>query len=287
MGVDIGEGVLGLSVLRQNTGGNLVHLADQLEHGVIGHLFLRELALGHVAGVGLAEHSMAVTGHDTARVEGRPQVVSNGLVAQVVADRLLHFDEPVQHLLVGQAVQRTGQTLKTSRDGQEGRAESRADQVGGVSGDVATFVVGVNGQVETQQLNEVGVLAEAQLVGEVERVVLVLLDGGDLASLEDILVDACSDSGQFRNQVHGILKGVAPVLLLVDAFGIGLGEGRGVFERSDGERELSHGVQVGGAAVDELLDELGHIGTGCPLGGQVANLLLGGDFAGQEEPEET
>jgi hypothetical protein len=46
-------------------------------------------------------------------------------------------------------------------------------------------------------------------------------------------------------------------------------------------------VEVVGAAVDELLNELGDIGTSSPLGRQVANLLLGGDLTGQEKPEET
>jgi hypothetical protein len=46
-------------------------------------------------------------------------------------------------------------------------------------------------------------------------------------------------------------------------------------------------VEVAGAAVDELLNELGDVGAGSPLGGEVADLLLRGDLAGQEEPEET
>jgi hypothetical protein len=46
-------------------------------------------------------------------------------------------------------------------------------------------------------------------------------------------------------------------------------------------------VEVGRAAVNQLLDELGNVGAGSPLGGQVADLLLGGDLAGEEEPEET
>lgn len=124
MGINVGEGVLGLAVLGQDTGGNLVHLADELEHGVVGHLLLRELALSHVARISLAEDSVAVTGHDTARVQSGPQVVSNGLVAQIVSNGLLHLNEPVQNLLVGKTVQRSGQTLKTGRDRQEGRAES-------------------------------------------------------------------------------------------------------------------------------------------------------------------
>jgi hypothetical protein len=46
-------------------------------------------------------------------------------------------------------------------------------------------------------------------------------------------------------------------------------------------------VEVAGAAVDELLDELGDVGAGSPLGGQVADLLLRGDLASEEEPEKT
>lgn len=287
VGVNVGVGVLGLAVLGQDAGGDLVDLADQLEHRVLGHLLLRKLALSHVARVGLAEHSVAVTGHNAARVQGGPQVVGDVLVAQVVSDRLLHLSEPVEHLLVGQTVQGASQTLETGRDRQEGRAESTADQVGGVSRDVSTLVVRVDGQIETQELNEVGVVAEAQLVGKVERVVLVLLDGGDLASLEDVLVDASGNRGQLGDQVHRVLERVSPVVLLVHALSVGLGERRGVLQGSDGQGELGHGVEIRGAAVDELLDELGDLGAGRPFGGQVAHLLLGRDLTSQEKPEET
>jgi hypothetical protein len=39
------------------------------------------------------------------------------------------------------------------------------------------------------------------------------------------------------------------------------------------------------AAVQELLDVFGEIGTGSPVGGQVSDLLLAGDFASKEKPE--
>jgi len=250
-------------------------------------LTLSELALGHVAGVGLAEDGVAVTRNDTAGVEGRPEVVSDGLVAEVIANALLHLGEPVEHLLVGKAVQGTGKTVKASSEREEGRAESTANQVSGVSADVATLVVGVDGQVKTHELNEVLVLAEAELVGEVEGVILVLLDGSDLATLEDVLVDARSDVGELGNEVHRVLEGVSPVLLLVDALRVGLGEGRGLLKGSDGDGELRHGVKVGRAAVDELLNELGEVGASGPLGRKVTDLLLGRDLAGQEKPEET
>ena len=287
VGVDVGVGVLGLAVLGENTGGDLVDLADELEHGVVGQVLLSELALGDVAGVGLAENSVAVSGNDLASLEGGPQVVRDGLVAEVVANSLLHLLEPDKDFLVGQSVERTSKTVETGSQRQVRRAESRSNQVGGVGADVATLVVGVDGEVQAHQLNEVLVLGETELVGQVERVVLVLLDGSNLAVLVDVAVDLGGESGELRDEVHGILKGVLPVLRLVHTLGVGLGEVGLVLESGDGERELSHWVEVAGAAVDELLDELGDVGAGSPLSGEVADLLLGGDLAGQEEPEET
>lgn len=176
---------------------------------------------------------MAITGNNTARLEGRPQVFGDVRVAEIVSNGLLHLSEPIEHLLVGQAVKRTGQTVKASRKREERGAKGAANKVGGVSADVATLVVGVDGQVETEQLNEVGVVAEAELIGEVEGVILVFLDGRNLAALEDVLVDARSNVGQLGDEVHRILVGVNPVVLLVNAISVGLGEGRGVLESCD------------------------------------------------------
>jgi hypothetical protein len=287
VGIDVGVGVLGLAVLGQNAGGDLVDLADQLEQRVIGKLAESKLALGDVTRVSLAQDGVAVTGNDLAAVQGGPEVVLDGLVTEVVADGLLHLGDPVQDLLVSQTVKGTGKTLETSGQGEHGGAQSTANQVGGVGADVTTLVVGVDGQVQTHELNEVLVATEAKLVGQVEGVILVLLDRGDLAIFEDVAVDASGDGGQLGDEVHGVLVGVSPVLLLVDTLGVGLGEGRLVLKSSHGERELSHGVEGVGATVDELLNELGDIGTGSPLGRQITDLLLGGDLAGQQEPEET
>ena len=229
---------------------------------------------------------MAVAGHDTAGVEGIPEVLGDGLVAEVVTDDLLHLGEPVEHLLVGQAVKGAGKTVEAGSHREEGRAEGAADQVGGVGADVATLVVSVDRQVEAHELNEVGVVAEAELVGEVVGIVLVLLGGHNLAALEHVLVDAGGDGGELGNEVHRVLESVAPVFALVDTLGVGAGKRRRLLEGGHGHRQLSHGVEVGGAAVDELLDELGDLGAGGPFGRQVADLLLGRDLAGQEKPEE-
>jgi len=274
-------------VLGKNARGDLVDLRDKLEHRVLGELALGELALRDVTGVSLSQDGVTVTGNDTALLEGRPEIVLDGLVAKVVADLSLHLGEPLENLLVGETVEGTGKTVETSGEREEGRGEGGADQVGGVGGNVATLVVSVDGEVESHQLNKVLVLGEAELVGQVPRVVLVLLGGRDLAVLEDVAVDARGNVGELGNEVHGVLEGVLPVLGLLHALGVGLSEGRLVLKSGNGDGELSHGVEGVGAAVDELLNELGEVGAGSPLSGEVADLLLRGNLTGKEEPEET
>ena len=285
--IHVGEGVLGLAVLGQDTRSDLVDLADQVEHRVIRQLAEGKLALRNVTGVGLTEDGVTVSGDNLAGVEGGPQVVLDGLVTQVVANRGLHLREPVQNLLVGQSVERTSQSVETSREGEHGGAQGATNKVGSVSADVTTLVVGVDGQVQTHQLNEVAVAAEAKLVGQVEGVVLVLLDRSNLAVLEDVTVDLGGDGGQLGDEVHGVLEGVAPVFLLVDTLGVGLGEGRLVLKSSHSQRELGHGMESAGAAVDELLEELGEVGASSPLSREGVDLGLRGNLTSQQEPEET
>lgn len=274
-------------MLGQNARSDLVDLADQLEHGVIRQLPEGKLALRDVTGVSLTEDGVTVAGNNLAGVEGGPQVVLDGLVAEVAADGLLHLGEPVENLLVSQSVKRTSKTIETGGEREHGGAQSTTDKVGSVGGNVTTLVVGVDGQVQTHELNEVAVVAEAELVGQVEGVVLVLLDGSNLAVLEDVTVDLGGDSGQLGDEVHRVLEGVVPVVLLVDTLSVGLGESGLVLKGSDGQRKLGHGVKGAGAAVDEFLEELGEVGASSPLGRQVTDLLLRGDLTSQEKPEET
>jgi len=145
----------------------------------------------------------------------------------------------------------------------------------------------MNGEVQTHQVNEILVSAETELVGQVETVVLVGLDGGDLSVLVDVAVDLGGNGGELRDEVHGVLKGVAPVVLLVDTLCVRLGELGLVLESGNSNRELGHWVEGVGATIDELLDELGDPGAGSPFGGESADLLLSGDLSGQEKPEKT
>lgn len=171
-------------------------------------------------------------------------------------------------------MERTSETVETSGQREVRGAESAANQVGGVCADVAALVVGVDGEIQAHQLNEVLVVGETELVGQVVAVILVLLDGGNLSILVNVAVDLGGDGGQLCDEVHGILKGVLPVLGLLHSLSISLGEVGLVLQSVDGNGKLSHGVEVIGAAVDELLNELGDVGAGSPLSGEVADLLL-------------
>ena len=111
---------------------------------------------------------MAVSGNNLARFESRPEVIGDSFVAKVVANSCLHLCEPVQDFLVGEAVERTSKTVETSSKREHGGAESGANQVGGVSTDVATLMVSVDGEVKSHQFNKVLVLAETKLVGKIE-----------------------------------------------------------------------------------------------------------------------
>lgn len=184
-------------------------------------------------------------------------------------------------------MKRTGKTVKTSGEREHGGAESTADQVCGVGADISTFMVSVDGEVKSHQLHEVVAISETKLVGKVETVILVLLDRGDLSTLEDVLIDSCSNGWELGDQVHGVLESVSPVLGLLHALSVCLGKSRFVLESVNCDGELCHWVEIAGASVDKLLDELWNIGTSGPVCRQVADLLFAGDLTGEEKPEKT
>lgn len=289
--VNVRVRVLGLAVLLEHLGGDAAVLLDQLENGVLGNLG----ASGGIvhqsleARVGLAEHSVAIAGDDTARVERGPEVLLDILLSVAGRDVVLHLKNPAENLLGGKAVERTSQTLETGTVGEERVAQSATNQVGGVGRDVATLVVTVKGEVETEQVLEVLILLAglAEHGSKVIRPVLleVNLGGQSTAALVGVLVDLGSDRGQLGQQRDGVIKGRLPVIGLVETSLVRLGKLGLVVERRNGHGELGHGVQVAGELVKHLGDELGDSGLLGKLAGEDANLVDRGDLAGKQKPE--
>ena len=249
MGVHVGPRVLHLAGGFQHGRDDRVELRHQFEHLIIRQVLQGELPLTGVPRIGLPQDGVAVTGHDLTALQHVLHVLLQLVVGGVEADVVGHLVEENKHLLVGQSVQRPGQTAHSGGEGQVRVGESGADQVSGVSGDVAAFVIAVNGQVQPHQFGEHRVLV-IDHVGEVEGPILVGIDGrGVLAFAVQVVVNGGRHDRQFSDQVHGVLEDGLPVSALMDAVGVGFGElGFGV-EGGDGRRELGHGMHAAGKVV--------------------------------------
>ena len=177
-------------MLGEDARGDLVELVDVLEDRVLGDLLAldAELLERHEARVGLAQDGVAVTRDDLARVERLPDELDNLVLGRVVAELLLHADDEAKDLLVGEAVERAGQTAERGRVRQERVRKGRADEVSRVRRDVAALVVSVQRIVEADELDEALRLAEADLRREVVRQVLRLVDGGHVRGAVAVLV---------------------------------------------------------------------------------------------------
>src|ERR1700733_2269983 len=184
-------------------------------------------------------------------------------------------------------MKRASKTIETSSKRQHWRAQGTANEMSGMSTNVATLVVSVDCKVQPHQLDEVVILAIAKHVGKVESVVFVFLEWSNLAVFVDIAVYSCSNCRELGDQIHGIFKCVAPIVLFVDAFCIGLCELELTLQSDYCHGKLSHRVEVGGTAVDKLLDELGNIGSCSPVSREAMDLLLAWDLSCQEQPEKT
>lgn len=63
VGVYVGPGVLGLALLQEHVGHDLVELGHQLEHGIVGQVLQGKLALAGVTRIGLPQDGVAITWH--------------------------------------------------------------------------------------------------------------------------------------------------------------------------------------------------------------------------------
>lgn len=71
----IGPGVLDLAGFEENWRHHLVDLGDQLEQLIVGQMLEGELPLAGITRIGLAEHSMAIAGHNLRNKQGTTLVV--------------------------------------------------------------------------------------------------------------------------------------------------------------------------------------------------------------------
>lgn len=289
--VHIGVGVLGLSMLLQHLRRNAAVLLHKLEDWVGGDLGAGSSVVhqGLEAWVRLTEHGVAVTRHDTAAVEGGPEVVVDVVFGVVSGDGLLHLDDPAEDFLGGEAVEGAGETLETGAVAKKGVAQCATNQVGGMGRNVTAFVVTVEGEVETEEVLEVLVLlaALAEHGGEVVGPILLEVDlgGKSTATLVGVLVDLGRDSGQFGEKRDAVVKGRLPVIGLVEALLVRLGKLGCVVQGGNSNGKLGHWVEVLGEVVKQLGDKVWELALLGELTRELAGLVDRGHFASKQKPE--
>jgi len=267
--VDVREGVLGFAVLGENSRSDLVKLVDVLEDRVLDDVLAgdTELLKSHETGIRLTENGVTVTGDDLTLLESRPDEFNKLLVGGRVTKFLLHAEDESKYFLVSETVEGTSETTESSRVGKEGIGKGGTDQVSGVSGDVSTLVIGVESVVETDELDETLGFSEADLVGKVERKILIFLNGSHVLSSTEVgvVVDASSDGERLGDTVEGVLEGRLPVFSLLHTRLVLGGELRVVVEGGDTDDELSHRVKSLGAGIKNGLNVLGEVRSGNEL----------------------
>jgi hypothetical protein len=74
--------------------------------------------------------------------------------------------------------------------------------MGRMSRDIASLMVRVDSQVQSHQLDEIGVFTETHEVSEIVAVILVLFDGGEFSVFVDVAVDSGCDGGELGDKGH-------------------------------------------------------------------------------------
>lgn len=280
--------VLGFTLGQEDVWNKFVDLGDQFEHIVVWKVFESELSLASVPWVGLSEHRVSVAWHDSARLQGVPDEVVEFLVGNVLAAEILsELGEPDEDFLVGETVEWAGETVHGGGEGEVWVGEGRTNQMTGVRADVATFMIGMNGQVQPHQFSELFVIVPDH-IGKILGPIGIWVDNSESGSVSvEVVVDLGGHTWKFGDQVHGVLERVFPVFGFVGALGVLGGEDRFGVERVDGGRELSHWVEVGWEVVEHLHDVGWKVSSARPLLGELFGLGVGWDFAGNQQPEQS
>jgi len=280
--------VLGLALLEEDVWNDLVELRDELEELVVRKVLESEFSLAGVSGISLSEDSVTVARDDSTTLERVPDEFSELFVGNFVGAKVSdELSEPNKDFLVGKTVKRSSQTVQSGGERKVRVRESRADQVRGVGRDVATFVIGVDGEVKSHELDELGII-ESDHVAVVGGPVKARVSGGKVTVLAvEVVEDLSGDGRKVGDAVHAIFVDIFPVGGLVDTLGVSLGElGLRVHE-SNGGGELGHWVDILGEVVEHLSDVRWEASSLVPLVGERLGLLDGWNFAGNKEPEKS
>ncbi len=268
VGIYIRVRVGNLSVFLQNAGHDRVNGVDNLEQFVVGHVLQGEFSLAGVTRVGLSQNSMSVSGDDLLGIEGVPGEFGDSFGGDFLSFGFefgLEVLDPLEDLLVGQTVKRSGKGVQSSGIREVRIGEGGSDQVGSVGRSISSLVVSVDAQVQTHELVERRIVVSkhsAEVTGIIQGSIFV-----DNTIEVNVSVNHSSNLWQNGDNTQNILEGVDVVVGLRGASGVGLSElGLGLAGVKT-NAQLSHRVHVLWKAVDQSFDVLGELGTRVQFGG--------------------
>ncbi|KAG6550335.1 hypothetical protein Mapa_008298 [Marchantia paleacea] len=245
-----------------------------------------KFTLASIPGIRFPQNRMSVPRNDLATLQSLPDELFKLLRCNLRSDFLDNILNPAQNLLVSQTMQGTGQSVHTSGHRKIRVRKRTSHQVDSVRTHIPSFMVGVNGQVQTHQLVEFGVLIP-QHVRKIGSIVQSRVGPDRLPTLVGPPVNIRSDFWQPCDQVHGILVSGLPVLALINTLLVSAGELALGLESHDPGSELRHGVSSLGQRVEHIENVAGNLRSVLKLLRQCIHLLFAGHLAGNQQPKQT
>lgn len=116
--IHIGKRVLHLPLLQQHWRDSLIARIHQLKQWVFRAMLQGKLTLQHVAGVGVPQHRMAEAGDHLTLLQGLVGEIGHQILGGLLTPQLLlDVQKPGQALLVGEAMEGTGQATEARGPG--------------------------------------------------------------------------------------------------------------------------------------------------------------------------
>ena len=125
--INIGPWVADLSDLAKFLRDHLVVGFDQVDESVSLDVLLGKLKFANETRISFPEDSVSISWDDLAGLEGLVNEVGDILVSPFVTVLLLELEDVVQALLVSKTVERTSQSIHTSRESKVWVREGRAN----------------------------------------------------------------------------------------------------------------------------------------------------------------
>lgn len=284
VGINIGPRVLDLAEFLKNGRNNLENGGSKFNKGVVLDVFGAEVLKMNVSRISVSQDGVTVTWDDLSGGKGVVGEFLNLSFGNIVTDFLLDVKEPSEDFLVGQTVEGTGKTVDTTGVSEERISKSGTDEMGGVSTDVTTFVITVNGEVSSDSFLNFRSFVTHH-VSVVGSPIEVLVGVDNLTFLVFVSVNKGGKSGDLGDKTDDIFVSGAPVLGLVDTLLVSLSELTGRLEVEESNGELGHWVHVSGEVLNQLFSFGRDVAVFLDFVGDVLEFVILGDFTGEEEPE--